>query len=118
MHTMKSDNQYVPDLKGLAATERKEPAVMSTIIFNPIQNVDTEEYSDASIEQRAIYIKNKCNEARITILTLSKMFEGEISELEIPALNLSVPCILKIHKKLTPKECSHIMSVSPHLEII
>lgn len=118
MHTMKSDNQYLPDLKGVVTTEKKQPAVMSTIIFNPIRNVDTEEYSDASIEQRAIYIKNKCNEARITILTLSKMFEGEIFELEIPELNLSVPCILKTNKKLTDKECSHIMSVSPHLEII
>jgi len=100
--------------------ERQEKSlkVGSTITFNPLLGVASEDYTDSSIEQREVYLKSKCNEAEIIVLTLSKMFEGDILEMEIPELNLSVACILRTHKKLSSKECGHIMSISQHLEII
>jgi hypothetical protein len=112
-------SQFADGITSSVTVHHEEPLTkkMSTITFNPLYGLDSEEYSDASIEQRELYIKSKCREAETVILTLSKMFEGEISNMEIPALNLSVACILKTNNALSPKECGHILSISRHLNI-
>ena len=119
MHTMKPVEELATELDALVASGLEKPlGLMSTITFNPFHGVHSEEYSDSSVEQRAIYLRNKCKEAEIVILTLSKMFEGEIVAIPVPELNLSVGCILRTHKRLTPKECGHIKAISRHLEIL
>lgn len=119
MHTIKSVNQFAISLDALVASGHEEPIqLMSTIVFNPLMGVSSEEYSDSSIEQRTLYLKNKCKEAEVVILTLSKMFPGEILNLDIPELNLMVPCILRTEKALSSKECGHVKAISPHLQII
>lgn len=119
MHTMKSATQFAISLDALVSSGVEEPVkLMSAIIFNPFMIVNSEDYSDASIEQRVIYLKNKCKEAEAVITTLSKMFEGEIISMDIPELKLVVPCILKTSRKLSEKECGHIRAISPHLQII
>lgn len=90
---------------------------MSAITYNPLYVVYSEEYSDASIEQRLKIIQSKCREGETIILTLSKMFPGDILNMEITELNLSVPCILRTYKDLNPKEQKHILSISTHLQI-
>ena len=90
---------------------------MSAITYNPLYIVFSEEYSDASIEQRLKIIQSKCREGETIILTLSKMFQWDIMSMEITELNLSVHCILRTYKYLDPKEQNHILSISPHLQI-
>lgn len=119
MHTMKPVNKFEVDLNSLVSSGHTEPKLLTTTVtYNPLIGVYSEEYSDSSMEQREIYLRNKCKEAEVVILTLSKMFEGEILELEIPEINLSVACILKTRKKLSSKEIGHIMSISPSLQIV
>jgi hypothetical protein len=90
---------------------------MSVITYNPLYVVFSEEYSDASVEQRLKIIQSKCREGETIILTLSKMFPGDILSMEITELNLSAPCTLRTFKDLDPKEQKHILSISPHLQI-
>ena len=111
-------SQVADGITSSTALPREEPLTkMSTITYNPLYGIDSDEYSDASLKQREIYLKSKCREAETVILTLSKMFEGEISKMEIPDLNLSVACILKTVRPLSIKESGHILSISRHLNI-
>lgn len=116
--TVKSLSQFSDAVAASAGLgHEKTLTQMSTITYNPLYGLDSEEYSDSTIEQRELYIKSKCKEAEAVILTLSKMFEGDVSKMEIPGLNLSVACILKTRKGLSAKECGHILSISRHLHI-
>ena len=90
---------------------------MSTITYNPLYAVFSEEYSDASYDQREKIIRSQCREGEVVIMTLNKMFAGNILEMEIPELHLSVPCILQTFNELTPDEKSYISSISPYLQI-
>jgi hypothetical protein len=91
--------------------------LVSTITFNPFYGLDSEEYSNASVDERERYLKSKCREAELVILTLSKMFSGEILNMEIKELNISVACILQVNAPLSDKEKGHILSISRHLII-
>ncbi|MGB4400868.1 MAG: hypothetical protein WBJ10_15960 [Daejeonella sp.] len=93
-------------------------AVVSTIIYNPIYGINYEEFGDANKEQRDIFLKSKCREAEIVIATLSQMFEGEISTMNIENSDFPVACILKTNKTLTENEINHILSISRNLQII
>lgn len=117
MRKLKPDNQVLNHIAPLDSNPEEHSSEISTIIYNPLHGLDTAEYSDSSIEQRELYIKSRCHEAETVILTLSKMFEGEILSMEINGFSHSIACILRTHKNLTSKECSHILSISRNLQI-
>lgn len=115
---LKSDNSYLSHFNTpMDADYEETPTVTSTITYNPISAINPEEYSDASDRQKEIYIRSKCQEAEIIIATLSKMFEGEILNMEIDGLDFSIACILKTNKPLNSKEISHILSLSKNIQI-
>lgn len=91
--------------------------VVSTIIYNPIYGINYEEFGDTNEREREIFLRSKCREAEIVIATLSQMFEGEISTMNIENTNFPVACILKTRKSLTPNEINHILSISRNLQI-
>lgn len=90
---------------------------MSTIIYNPIYGINYEELSDANEEERAIFLRSKCREAEIVISTLSQMFEGDISSMNIENSEFPVACVLKPRKSLTTNEINHILSISKNIQI-
>ena len=92
-------------------------AAVSTIIYNPIYGINYEEFSDANEEERAIFLRSKCREAEIVIATLSQMFEGEISSMNIENSEFPVACVLKSRKILTANEINHILSISKNIKI-
>lgn len=118
MRKLKTDDPYLNHFTApMAADYEEPPIVISTITYNPISAINPEEYSDASVKQKEIYIRSKCQEAEIVIATLSKMFEGEILNMEIEGIDFSIACILKTRKPLTSKEVNHILSLSKNLQI-
>jgi hypothetical protein len=117
MKKLKPVNEFIDHFAPVNIHQEETSKEISTITYNPLQGINTEEYSDSNLEQRDIYIKSKCNEAEAVILTLSKMLGGEIHTMQIKGLNLSVACILKTNKNLTSTECSHILSISRNLKI-
>jgi hypothetical protein len=92
--------------------------ISETLVYNPLSAINTQDFTDANEHGKKAYIKSQCREAEIVIKTLSKMFPGEISNLDIVELDMSVACILKIRDALTATERDHILSVSRHLEFI
>lgn len=93
-------------------------AVVSTIIYNPIYGINYDEFSDTNEQQRAIFLKSKCREAEIVIATLSQMFGGSISTMNIENSDIPVACVLKTDKSLSTNEISHILSISKNIQII
>ena len=93
-------------------------SAVSTIIYNPIYGINYEEFSDANEEERAIFLRSKCREAEIVIATLSQMFEGEISSMNIENSEFPVACVLKSRKILTASEINHILSISKNIKSI
>jgi hypothetical protein len=91
---------------------------LQLVLYNPLHGLNTEEYKEASHKQKELYVKSACREAEKVIFTLHKMFPGDISNLIIQELNLSVRCILKIHRNLTSNEYHNIRSISRYIEII
>ena len=92
--------------------------VVSTIIYNPIFGINYDEFSDTNDQERALFLKSKCREAEIVIATLSQMFEGKISTMNIEDSDFPVACVLKTSKALTTNEINHILSISKNIQII
>ncbi len=92
--------------------------VVSTIIYNPIYGINYDEFSDTNEQERAIFLKSKCREAEIVIATLSQMFEGKISTMNIENSEFPVACVLKTDKSLSPNEINHILSISKNIQVI
>ena len=101
-------------------TVAEEPAVqvLKVIKYNPLHSLDTEDYRNATNEQREAFVRSHCKEAETVILTLNKKFPGEISSMYIDELDLSVACILTTHTPLTLKERDHIQSVSRYIKVM
>jgi len=118
MRKLKTDDSYLGHFNTpMDADYEETPTVTSTITYNPISAITTEEYAEASLRQKEIYLRSKCQEAESIIATLSKMIEGEILNMEIEGLDFSIACILKTNKPLSSKEISHILSLSKNLHI-
>jgi hypothetical protein len=118
MRKLKTDHSYLGHFNTPMDTDYKEThTVISTITYNPISAINSEEYAEASLRQKEIYLRSKCQEAEIIITALSKMFEGDILNMEIEGLDFSIACILKTNKPLSSKEISHILSLSKNLHI-
>lgn len=92
-------------------------AVVSTIIYDPIYGINYGEFSDASEQERAIFLKSKCREAEIVIATLSQMFKGEISTMNIENSEFPIACVLKTDKSLSTNEINHILSISKSIQV-
>jgi hypothetical protein len=88
------------------------------VLYNPLHGLNSEDYKEASNKQKQLYIKSACREAEKVISALHQMFPGDITNLIIHELNLSVRCILKIHRSLTSSEYRNIRSISRYIEIV
>jgi hypothetical protein len=118
MKKLKIDISYLNSFDTpLSGNFEANTTVVSTIIYNPIYGINYEELSDASSEEKAIFLKSKCREAEIVIATLSRMFEGEISTMYIENSEFPVACVLKPYKSLSSKEINHILSISKNIQI-
>ena len=118
MKKLKTDTSYLSSFDTPMDSDYQiSTAVVSTIIYNPIYGINYEEFGDTNKEQRDVFLKSKCREAEIVIATLSQMFEGEISTMNIENSDFPVACILKTHKTLTANEINHILSISRNLQI-
>ena len=118
MRKLKTDNSYLGQFNiSKDADCEQTPTVTSIITYNPISAINPEEYAEASNSQKEIYFRSKCQEAEIIIATLSKMFEGEILNMEIEGLDFKIACILKTRKPLSSVEINHILSLSKNIQI-
>ena len=118
MRKLKTDDSYLGQFNTSKDADYEEnPTVTSIITYNPISAVNPEEYAEASHTQKEIYFKSKCREAEIIIATLSKMFEGEILNMEIEGLDFKIACILKTKEPLNSIEINHILSLSKNIQI-
>lgn len=117
MKKLKTDVSYLNSFNTPMEGDCEITTAVSTIIYNPIYGINYDEFSDTNDQERAIFLKSKCREAEIVIATLSQMFEGNISTMNIEHSEFPVACVLKTHRSLTPNEINHILSISKNIQI-
>ena len=117
MKKLKTEVSYLNSFNTPMERDCEITTAVSTIIYNPIYGINYDEFSDTNDQERATFLKSKCREAEIVIATLSQMFAGEISTMNIENSEFPVACVLKTHKSLTANEINHILSISKNIQI-